>query len=101
MPGLVGFVGQEYPDEGQEHLRKMTLALEPSPEYRVDIYHEPGIGLGWVGHKFVDAGPQPCWNESKTLCAVMEGELYNSAELRQDLIQRGESVQTNSEIELV
>lgn len=47
----------------------------------------PGVALGMRRLSIIDlsTGDQPVWNEDKTVVVVMNGEIYNYRELRQQL----------------
>jgi len=47
------------------------------------------------------AGRQPLYNEDRTLLAVVNGEIYNYEELRDELIQRGHTFSSQSDSEVV
>ena len=49
----------------------------------------------------VAGGRQPIWNETKTVCVVMNGEIYNFQELREGLAARGHRFTTKSDTEVL
>lgn len=101
MPGLIGFIRSNPPGGSEEFLNRMAVALESQPFYQKDLYHAPGIGLGRMGLQLRNPDSQPVWNEEKTLCVIMEGELYETAELRQELTGRGHRFTSDNDFELV
>lgn len=56
----------------------------------------PSIHLGMRRLAIIDisGGQQPLWNEDQTVCVVFNGEIYNFAELRTDLIRRGHVIKS-------
>src|SRR5260370_30095215 len=56
------------------------------------------IGLGFNRLSIIDlaGGHQPMPNEDETTWIVFNGELYNFASLRADLLQRGHKLRTRS-----
>ncbi|MEN8153014.1 MAG: asparagine synthase (glutamine-hydrolyzing) [Acidobacteriota bacterium] len=44
---------------------------------------------------------QPMWNKDKSICIVYNGEIFNYIELRNELIQKGISFNTNSDTEVI
>src|SRR5207248_915679 len=47
------------------------------------------VALGRVSLGFVQTSPQPVWDAKRQACCVMEGELFNSIALRQQLAAAG------------
>jgi asparagine synthase (glutamine-hydrolysing) len=65
-------------------------------------YHVDGrCGIGMRRLSIIDlsTGHQPIPNEDETVWVVFNGEVYNYAELRQDLIRKGHRFRTNSDTE--
>src|SRR5579863_10218185 len=67
------------------------------------IYTGPGIGLGFRRLSIIDlqGGHQPISNEDGTIWVMLNGEIYNYLELRQDLDQRGHRFATRSDTESI
>ena len=99
MCGIVGIIGQTTKKE----IKKL---LKPA-KHRGLVYDEPIIfkngGMGTNRLPIVDHknGKQPVSNKSKTIFAVMNGEIFNHNKLREKLIKKGYSFQTNSDTELI
>ena len=49
----------------------------------------------------LDGGHQPVFNEDRLVCAVINGEIYNFQELRQQLVDRGHNFRSRSDSEVV
>jgi asparagine synthase (glutamine-hydrolysing) len=67
-------------------------------------YHlGPGIGLGHRRLSIIDlaTGDQPIANEEGTVWTVFNGEIYNFADVRSELIAAGHRFQTNSDTEVI
>ncbi|MFN0111083.1 MAG: asparagine synthase (glutamine-hydrolyzing) [Blastocatellia bacterium] len=67
-------------------------------------YHvEDGLAIGMRRLSIIDvaSGHQPISNEDGTVWIVFNGEIYNFAELRADLIARGHSFKTHSDTETI
>ncbi|NWG13817.1 MAG: hypothetical protein HXY20_09810 [Acidobacteria bacterium] len=101
MPGIFGFLKTRITVDNRELIASMAQALEREGRYRVDLYHTDTLGLGRVSLGLMNPEPQPVWNEDRTLCALMEGELYDTDALRQGLIERGHRFSIDSDAELV
>ena len=48
-----------------------------------------------------EAGSQPLWNEDHTVCAIVNGEIYNFEVLRQRLTDRGHRFRSRSDSEVL
>ena len=65
------------------------------------VDQEAGIGMRRLSIIDVAGGQQPISNESNTVHVVCNGEIYNFAELREDLKQRGHHFSSGSDAEVV
>lgn len=65
------------------------------------VYVGDGVGLGMRRLSIIglDSGKQPIANEDGTVWVVFNGEIYNYAELRHDLQQRGHVFRTGTDTE--
>ena len=89
MCGIAGFVGTGDADV----LRRMTSALAHRGPDSGDHYIDPASAVH-LGHRrlaIIDiaGGHQPMWNEDDTVGIIFNGEIYNHAELRAQLVARG------------
>lgn len=104
MCGIVGFWGQFAPEAEQEHiLWKMTNSLAHRGPDGTQIWHRGHIGLGHRRLSIVDleTGTQPMWDADNRCVIVCNGEIYNSPQLRQQLINRGHRFLTKSDTEVI
>lgn len=62
-----------------------------------------GVALGMRRLSIIDlsTGDQPVWNEDKTVVVVMNGELYNYREIRQELLNKGHKFYGASDTEIL
>lgn len=67
------------------------------------VHEAPGISLGHRRLSIIDlaGGAQPLANEDQTVWVVFNGEIYNFADLRDDLLARGHVLQTRSDTEVL
>jgi asparagine synthase (glutamine-hydrolysing) len=63
----------------------------------------PGLAMGMRRLSIIDlsGGHQPAWNETRDVCVVFNGELYNYRELRQRLSLAGHHFSTQSDTEIL
>ena len=95
MCGIVGFVGRG--DRG--NLIAMTRALEHRGPDGEGIYEDLSAHV-FLGHRrlaIVDLadGYQPMPNEDHSVFVIFNGEIYNHADLRKELIARGHTFKTD------
>ena len=63
----------------------------------------PGVGLGMRRLSIIDVagGQQPFASEDGAIQLVANGEIYNHAELREDLVARGHRFRSSSDVEVI
>ncbi|MFH0983849.1 MAG: asparagine synthase (glutamine-hydrolyzing) [Planctomycetota bacterium] len=101
MCGIAGIWGNATP----ERLRAMADSLRhrgPDDEgYWTHPQH--GIGLAHRRLSIIDltTGKQPVFNEDGRVVTVLNGEIYNYLELREDLVARGHRFSTGTDTEVI
>jgi asparagine synthase (glutamine-hydrolysing) len=102
MCGIAGFVAREAPDEGA--VRRMNAALRHRGPDAEGLWTR---GRGTLGHRrlsIIDLSPeatQPLLGEAGDVGVVVNGEIYNFAELREDLVRQGHRFRSKSDSEVV
>jgi asparagine synthase (glutamine-hydrolysing) len=87
--------------------RDVLLSMRDSMKHRgpddCGVYVNGPVGLASRRLSIIDleSGHQPLYNEDKSICLVINGEIYNFKSLRQDLETRGHTFQTMSDAEVV
>jgi asparagine synthase (glutamine-hydrolysing) len=84
-------------------LRAMCAAIRHRGPDDEGIRVMPGAALGMRRLSIIDlaTGHQPMHNEDSTVWVVFNGEIYNYAELRADLVHRGHRFYTASDTETI
>jgi asparagine synthase (glutamine-hydrolysing) len=99
MCGICGIIG-EYEGAVIEPMLSRLIHRGPDDE---GIYREPEITLGARRLRVIDpdGGHQPIGNETGTVWAVMNGEIYNYRELRNTLVSKGHRLSTHCDTEVL
>jgi len=86
-----------------EQLRAMTTVIAHRGPDSDGFYLGAGVGLGHRRLSIIDlaTGDQPLANEDHTIWVVFNGEIYNFAEVRTELIAHGHHFRTNSDTEVI
>ena len=84
-------------------LEHMTSSLRHRGPDAVGYYFDGRAGLGAARLRVMDlrGGDQPLSNEDGSIQVVMNGEIYNFAAVREDLLQRGHRFVTRTDTEVV
>jgi asparagine synthase (glutamine-hydrolysing) len=101
MCGIVGIVGSlKHPIE-RSWLESMNASIHHRGPDEDGVYVNGTVGLAMRRLSIIDVqgGRQPIHNEDKTVWCVFNGEIYNYAELRHNLEQRGHAFYTDSDTE--
>ena len=99
MCGICGTIGSP----NKDLLKKMADALIHRGPDSEGFYLDETAGLGIRRLRIIDleTGDQPVYNEDKTLCLIINGEIYNFKELRSGLQSRGHKFYTRSDTEVI
>ncbi|MFQ6002276.1 MAG: asparagine synthetase B family protein, partial [Candidatus Zixiibacteriota bacterium] len=84
MPGIAGIIDLEGKCEAGERITKMLSLMRHEPWYRVEHFHQKPAALGRASLGIIHPYPQPVFNEDRSLCLVMSGEIYH---YRDDFVQ--------------
>ena len=89
MCGIAGFVGSGSIDD----LCRMTESLRRRGPDESGEWHNSGSAI-YLGHRRlsvidIEGGSQPMWLQDGSVGIVFNGEIYNHAELRRELVSKG------------
>jgi asparagine synthase (glutamine-hydrolysing) len=103
MCGIVGQLRPEGLPVEPDVPARMCAGLEHRGPDARGIHEEPGLFLGIQRLRVIDldTGDQPIYNEDRSVVVVLNGEIYNFAELRRDLRARGHRFATNGDTEVI
>src|SRR5206468_12451579 len=87
----------------QECLRQMCEAMVHRGRDDWGLYVNGGVAIGMRRLSIIDleSGRQPIANEDETAWVVLNGEIYNYRQLRQDLERAGHRFRTTSDTEVI
>jgi asparagine synthase (glutamine-hydrolysing) len=100
--GIAGFTHRNRVFSSR-HIRNAVQSLIHRGPDQHGVYESQDISLGAVRLKIIDLldGDQPMISEDGDLILVFNGEIYNYAELRAQLIARGCRFRSSSDTEVV
>ena len=103
MCGIAGIFGINGSPVGFDEVNAMCNVLEHRGPNDEGYYINGNIGLGMRRLSIVDlaTGHQPVNNEDGTVHVVMNGEIYNFRELRQELEAQGHVFYTETDTEVI
>lgn len=87
----------------EEVVAAMTKTLTHRGPDSCGQFHDPNAGLGFRRLKIIDleTGDQPLYSEDGDIVVVCNGEIFNSPELRRELLDRGHTFSTRSDVEVL
>ncbi|BAK67211.1 asparagine synthase (glutamine-hydrolysing) [Sphingobium sp. SYK-6] len=104
MCGIAGIfhVGTAKPVE-EARVRAMLAPMEHRGPDGSGLWMGPGIGLGHLRLSIIDlgGGAQPMATSEGDIVVTFNGEIYNFAELRRELEERGHVFRTQSDTEVI
>ncbi|MFE0329232.1 asparagine synthase (glutamine-hydrolyzing) [Streptomyces sp. NPDC003753] len=101
MCGVAGMVSRTSPDPAAVKEMCDLLAHRGPDGEGFHTGDHVALGMRRLAVIDVSGGDQPVYNEDRSVVAVFNGEIYNYAELRRDLLRRGHTFRTNSDSECI
>jgi len=103
MCGIAGIIRLSGKPASREELSAMCAAMAHRGPDDEGLYLDADVGLGMRRLSIIDlaTGSQPVRNEDGSVWVVLNGEIYNFQELRRELAQRGHSLYTGSDTEVI
>jgi len=103
MCGICGTIGFDSRETGDAAVRRMLAAIVHRGPDDEGVLIAPPVAIGARRLSIIDlpGGSQPVWNETGTLAAVFNGEIYNFRELREELKSRKHAFRSQSDTEVV
>ncbi|HEY0782247.1 MAG TPA: asparagine synthase (glutamine-hydrolyzing) [Thermoanaerobaculia bacterium] len=103
MCGIAGILRFDGGEVAPAELQAMTDALVHRGPDDEGFYYGSGVGLGMRRLSIIDlaTGHQPIRNEDGTVWLVFNGEIYNFAELRRELLAQGHQFRTATDTEVI
>src|SRR5438132_7170745 len=101
IAGILFYDRSRTPDRGLiEAMNRALIHRGPNDE---GVYLDGPVALGTRRLSIIDraSGHQPMCNEDGTVWITYNGEIYNYAELRQDLLSRGHIFKTSGDTEVI
>jgi len=101
ITGIFHFDSNRIADQAK--LRAMTDIIRHRGPDGEGFYTNQNIGLGHRRLSIIDlsTGDQPMFNEDKSIALVLNGEIYNYLELREELKKLGYHFRTTSDTEVI
>ncbi len=101
MCGICGFTGELVTSEEiLEHMMEKIFHRGPDSGGK---HIDTGIAMGFRRLSFIDltGGDQPIYNETRDMVITFNGEIYNHQELREELLQKGHTMRSNADTEVL
>jgi len=101
MCGIIGFTGNI--ENREDIITEMSNTIIHRGPDSAGMYSDDDISIGFRRLSFIDLaeGTQPIYNEDKTLVVFLNGEIYNYAPLREELLRKGHKLYTKSDTEVL
>jgi asparagine synthase (glutamine-hydrolysing) len=106
MCGIAGRFSRRPLEDGAA--RALAIAFDTAVKGRGPdgsrTYHDADVLLVHRRLSIIDlseAAYQPLWNETETVCVIVNGEIYNFADLRRELEGRGHRFRSRSDCEVL
>ena len=95
MPGMVCIAG----NKKGNLLDGMCNAVTHAHSYKVDKYRHDDFCVGRVHLGLINPEPQPIYNEDRSLCIFMDGEVFGYEKKKEELKQKKHKFHVNNDPE--
>lgn len=105
MCGICGFIkfnGPVTPDD-RHTVKKMNRKLiHRGPDAQDELlFDNVALGFSRLSIIGISNGMQPIFNEDESLVLICNGEIFNYIELREELLSRGHTFRTTTDVEVI
>jgi len=97
MPGLVGIVDRK--KASKVLLENMINSIKHESWYKIDKFLKDKFALARVHLGILNPEPQPIFNEDKSLCIFMDGEIFDYEKEKEKIEQKGYKFYVNNDPE--
>jgi len=102
MAGLVGIYKiRDSSTSINEFLPRMCNAIKHKEWHKTEIFKNQELGLGRVTLGILNPETQPIYNEDKSVCIMMEGEVFDYQSIKENLKAKGHKFTVNNDPEFV
>jgi len=104
MCGICGIINFDNKPVRESPLREMMLIMKHRGPDDEGVYIKDNIGLGFVRLSILDlsaAGHQPMFSSDKRYAILLNGEIFNYIELREELKSKGYLFRSGSDTEVL
>ena len=76
MPGLVGSISKQQPENCERIVRTMLASMQYEEFYKSGLYSNADMSacVGWTSHPNSFSDCMPTWNETNDVCLIFSGE---------------------------
>ena len=101
--GIIDFGEKIIQDERSATVQEQNAAIVHRGPDSAGFYSDTYCSLAMRRLSIIDleTGDQPFWNEDRTVCVFMNGEIYNYQELKSNLIELGHQFYSKSDTEVL
>ena len=98
MPGIVGIISRQPPEECESQVRLMIASMLHEPFYQCGTHIAPEMGIyaGWVAHENSFPANQVFLSEDGNLALLFSGECFLDSETEALLRRRGRTIDRNN-----
>jgi len=101
MPGIIGILDPSGKTDLESLIYRMCKSVKHEKWYIEDKYIDKDIALARISLGIFNPEKQPIFNNDKSLCIMMEGEIYNYENCKHDLVEKGYSFSINNDPEVI
>ncbi len=103
MCGIAGQARSDRRPVDRKVIERICSAQEHRGPDSRGLHLDGEVGLGIQRLRVIDleTGDQPIYNEDRSVAVILNGEIYNYRELREDLTKRGHRLSTKGDTEVI
>jgi asparagine synthase (glutamine-hydrolysing) len=101
LPGIAGIIDLEGNYDLEERITKMLNLMRHESWYKIEHFHRKPTALGRASLGVIDPYPQPAFNQDRSLCLIICGEVYHYQDDFVQTIKKDHRVESDNHPQLI
>jgi len=101
LPGIAGVINLDRKCDLEDKITRMLSLMRHEPWYKVEYFQQTPAALGRASLGIIDPHPQPVFNQDRTLCLAICGEVHNYQDDSVQNIRKEHGIESDNHPKLI